>query len=194
METLFTTILAFISTNIDDVFLLMLFYAGRKFSRASIIAGQYVGIGTLVIVSFLGAYVGSYFDLRYVGLLGLFPIYLAVRQTMELFRKDDNEDDNSSPAATGLLAIAGVTIANGGDNIGVYIPLLTTMSIREWIQLIVVFAIATYLLCLLAQYLARHPIMAKHLDKYGHIATPIVLFLLGVFILFESGTFSLIPF
>jgi cadmium resistance protein CadD (predicted permease) len=65
------------------------------------------------------------------------------------------------------------------------------MSVVAKIQLVIVFALATYAWCRAAQYLASHPLVAKQLEKYGHIVTPVVLFLLGLFILFESGTFSL---
>ena len=192
MQSLLTSIVAFISTNIDDIFLLMLFYARGKFSRTNIVLGQYLGISTLVMISFVGAYIGSFFDQRYVGLLGLFPIYLAIRETIDLFRSNNEDDNKTELKSSGIFAIAGVTIANGGDNVGVYIPLLSAMSPSEKIQLVVVFALATYTWCRIAQYLASHPLVAKQLSKYGHILTPVVLFLLGVFILFESGTFSLL--
>ena|ERR1044071_6841904 len=192
MQSLLTSIVAFISTNIDDIFLLMLFYARGKFSRTNIVLGQYLGISTLVMISFVGAYIGSFFDQRYVGLLGLFPIYLAIRETIKLFRSNNEDDNKTELKSSGIFAIAGVTIANGGDNVGVYIPLLSAMSPSEKIQLVVVFALATYTWCRIAQYLASHPLVAKQLSKYGHILTPVVLFLLGVFILFESGTFSLL--
>jgi cadmium resistance protein CadD (predicted permease) len=192
MQSLLTSIVAFISTNIDVIFLLMLFYARGKFSRTNIVLGQYLGISTLVMISFVGAYIGSFFDQRYVGLLGLFPIYLAIRETIKLFRSNNEDDNKTELKSSGIFAIAGVTIANGGDNVGVYIPLLSAMSPSEKIQLVVVFALATYTWCRIAQYLASHPLVAKQLSKYGHILTPVVLFLLGVFILFESGTFSLL--
>jgi cadmium resistance protein CadD (predicted permease) len=192
IESIVTSIVAFISTNIDDLFLLMLFYAGNRFSRSTIMTGQYLGIGVLIAISFTGAYIGSFFDQRYVGLLGGFPIYLAIRDAIGLLRGKDDDDTNAYLKRSGFAAIAGVTIANGGDNIGVYVPLLTAMSTPEKIQLVMIFALATYAWCRAAQYLAFHPLVAKQLAKYGHVVTPVVLFLLGVFILIESGTFSLI--
>lgn len=191
LQNLITSVVAFVSTNIDDIFLLMLFYASGKFLKTHIVIGQYLGIAALVTISLIGAYIGSFFDQRYIGLLGLFPIYIAIRQTIGLFR-DDDDDDEATPTSFGALAVAGVTIANGGDNIGVYIPLMTVMSVAEIIQLVVTFIVATYLLCLLGQYLANHPLIARQLAKYGHVVTPTVLFLLGVFVLIESKTFSLL--
>lgn len=190
LQSLLTAVLAFVSTNIDDIFILMLFYSNGRFRESTIVIGQYLGIASLVIVSLIAAYIGGFFDQRYVGLLGLFPIYLGVRQVVSVFKKDDEEEETN--IKSGVLAIAGVTIANGADNIGVYVPLLSTMSIVEKIQLLVVFAIATFLWCMAAKYLAHHPLIAKQLSRYGHLITPVVLIFLGVFILFESGTFSLL--
>jgi cadmium resistance protein CadD (predicted permease) len=46
--------------------------------------------------------------------------------------------------------------------------------------------------CSAAKYLAGHPIIAKSLNRYAHIAMPLVLFLLGLFIIIESNTLSLL--
>jgi cadmium resistance protein CadD (predicted permease) len=42
---------AFVATNIDDIFVLMLFYANSKFKPFQIVLGQYLGIGLLVSIS-----------------------------------------------------------------------------------------------------------------------------------------------
>lgn len=193
-KALLTSILAFAATNVDDIFILMLFFGNKNIKPVAIFTGQYLGLGTLVVASFIGASVGNLIDQRYVGLLGLFPIYLAVRHVIDLSgrSRDKDNDQNVAMKSTSFMAIAGVTIANGADNIGVYIPLLTTMSDIDKFQLVIVFAIMTVVWCVVAKYLAQRPLIARQLDRYGHIAMPIVLFLLGVFILFESGTTTLV--
>jgi len=196
LTTIITSILAFAATNIDDIFILMLFYGNRKIKSSTIMLGQYVGIGALVAISFIGAFIGNFIDQRYIGLLGLFPIYLAIKHTIDLIKQRTNINDTSDVASkgTGLIAIAGVTMANGADNIGVYIPLLTTMEYFDKIQLLAVFTVMVYIWCITARFLARRPLIARQLDKYGHIIMPIVLFLLGIFIFIESGTTSLFKF
>jgi cadmium resistance protein CadD (predicted permease) len=194
MQTILTSILAFISTNIDDIFILMLFFGSRKFKDSTIILGQYTGIGSLVVISLAGSVVGNFIDQRYVGLLGLFPIYLALKGFLGLLKHDKSEDNVSvETTSTGIISIAGVTIANGGDNIGVYVPLLTTMSNGEKIEMIFIFGVMTYLWCIMARYLSSRPLIANQIDKFGHVIMPVVLLLLGVFIIVESGSLSLIP-
>ena len=43
---------AFVATNIDDIFVLMLFYANSKFKPFQIVLGQYLGIGLLVSIEY----------------------------------------------------------------------------------------------------------------------------------------------
>jgi cadmium resistance protein CadD (predicted permease) len=40
-------IVAFVATNIDDLFILMVFFARRNFPTYQIVLGQYVGMGLL---------------------------------------------------------------------------------------------------------------------------------------------------
>lgn len=188
LENIITSLLAFVSTNIDDIFILMLFYGRRKQKPIDIVLGQYLGIGTLVLVSFVGAAIGSLIDQKYIGLLGLFPIYLALKNVQQQGKWNDEVPPRTG---AGIIAIAGVTIANGGDNIGVYVPLLTTMTVVAKVYMVVVFAMMTYVWCMAARYLARHPVVASYLDRFGNIITPLVLFGLGIFILWGSGSFLL---
>lgn len=193
IQNLITSILAFASTNIDDIFILMLFYGSAKVRSSTIIIGQYVGIGFLFVVSLLASYIGNVVDQRYLGILGLFPIFLAIRHVMALIRSTNDDDEAVNVKSSSFLAIAGVTIANGGDNIGVYVPLLTTMTQAAKIQMAAVFLVMTYLWCWAGKYFASRPLVAHQLEKYGHVVMPVVLFLLGVFILTESHTFDLLP-
>lgn len=193
MELILTSILAFVSTNLDDLFILTLFFGDKKNTPSNIYLGQFAGIIALVAVSMIGSVIGNFIDSRYVGLLGLFPIYLAIKQFVEIFRNQPQEvkplDGNTS---AGILTVATVTFANGGDNIGTYIPLFSSLTSYEKSLMVAVFLIMTFIWLTAAKYLTSHPLMAKTISKYGHIITPIVLLLLGLFILRENGSFELL--
>lgn len=193
MTLLITAILAFASTNIDDLFILALFFGDRQQRPRDIVIGQLLGIGTLILISLIGSLIGLLIDIRFIGLLGLIPIYLGVHGFVGLWKH--HQHDNPSASMTGkrsIASMAGVTIANGGDNIGIYIPLFATLSSPEKLTTVVVFLLMTLLWCALARYLAKHPLLEKAIDRYGHWVTPLVLFLLGIFILKESNTLSLL--
>ena len=95
-------------------------------------------------------------------------------------------------ASSILPLIAAVTIANGGDNIGIYIPLFAMQTLQEKAIVIGLFLLMVGVWCGTALYLSKHPSVVRTIDKYGHMITPIVLILLGIYILFESGSLALL--
>jgi len=195
MEILITSFLAFVSTNIDDIFILILFFASSEFKDREIITGQFIGMIVLIGVSLTASLAGFIIDRSYIGLLCLFPIYLGVRGLWELFNKKGQKKSLDELIKNGncssIIAVSGVTIANGGDNIGVYIPIFTAMTWADRLIMTAVFLIFTGVLCIIAKYLTKHPYAAKLTDKCGHIITPVVLILLGIFILYKNETVKL---
>ena len=194
MELILTSIIAFVSTNVDDIFLLILFFGNKRFRPSQIVTGQVLGISVLIMISVIGSLVGLLINSAYIGLLGLFPIYLGIRELWEMRSGEENsgEEENINAAKTGILAVAGVTIANGGDNIGIYIPLFTTLTWASKSVMIGIFLVMTLIWCAVARYLTTHPLMANAIGKYGKRITPVVLILLGLYILYEAGSFELV--
>ena len=196
MEILFTSIIAFASTNLDDIFILTLFYGTKRFKEREIVAGQFLGIATLIAISLIGSLVGLLIDQSYIGLLGLIPIYLGGKGIWALLKNKENNDEGDdvykNERKNKSLTVAGVTIANGGDNIGIYVPLFATLTWTNKLTMTTIFLAMTFLWCLIAKYFAKHPYVAKTVEKYGHILTPLVLVLLGFYILFKNETFGLL--
>lgn len=184
-----TSTLSFISTNIDDIFMLMLFFAQCHTLRAKakVAAGQYLGIGILVTLSLLGAVGLRLLPQPYIGLLGLLPLALGAKALLSSSSTGGKPDTDSVPSsAPSLLSVALVTIAGGGDNIGVYIPLFAGFRTAELLCALVVFAMSTGLWCLLADRLSRLPVIQNIIHRYKHILIPIVLIGLGLYILVDA--------
>lgn len=196
MEIFLTSLLAFVSTNIDDIFILTLFYGNRKYSDGNILAGQLIGIIFLISISLVGSLAGLFINKAYIGLLGLFPVYLGLKGIWDLLARKAEDtrtpDEQSGSRNSKMLAVAGVTIANGGDNIGIYIPLFATLMWLHKLIMIGIFLVMTFIWCLIAKYLTRHPYVFRQIDKYGHMVTPFVLVFLGIYILYESNSFQLL--
>jgi cadmium resistance transport/sequestration family protein len=190
VRTVLTAVAAFASTNIDDIFVLMLFYSqvNTTFRRRHVVIGQYLGFLALVAISALGYFGTLIIPREWIGFLGLLPIALGIRGLV----RRDQEDEPAAPASGRTLAVASVTFANGGDNIGIYVPLFARGSVLDLAVTIGVFLLLVAVWCYLAAVLARHPAVAKVLDRYGHRIVPFVLVGLGIFILLESGTFALL--
>lgn len=196
MDLIFTSIVAFASTNIDDIFILMLFFANKEYKTKQVVLGQYLGIIALITISLVGSLIGLLIEKKYIGLLGLLPVYFGIRSIVQLIRhKAENKQDEERlniRKSNKTLSVAAVTFANGGDNIGIYIPLFATLLLPEKAIMISTFLIMVAGWCFAAGYLSKHRTIASTINKYGHIITPIVLILLGIYILYESGSLSLL--
>src|SRR5699024_6150187 len=118
----------FIATNIDDIIVLSLFFArgpGQAGTTLRILAGQYLGFAGILaatILVTLGA--DAFLPTEAIPYFGLIPLTLGLWAAWQAWRGDDDDDDDAKVSGknVSVLTVAGVTFANGGDNIGVYVP------------------------------------------------------------------------
>ncbi len=89
------------------------------------------------------------------------------------------------------MTVAAVTFANGGDNIGVYVPVFLNVSTATVVIFCVVFLLLVAVLVLLARYVATRRPIAEVLERWEHVLFPIVLIGLGIAILVSGGAFGL---
>lgn len=89
-------------------------------------------------------------------------------------------------------SVAAVTFANGGDNIGVYVPLFASSTPVHLVIILITFFLMAGIWCLLAFSLTQHPITARALNRYGDTLVPVILVGLGIYILLENETLSLL--
>ena len=186
-DTILASVISYISTNLDDLFLLTFLYLQlTSRGRWRILAGRFLGIGALVAVSLLGAYGLTFVPEQYIRLLGLVPIGLGVKEWLAYRR--DGEDDEAEAAdgrAAGLSSAALLTIASGADNIGVYIPLFAGFSGGQIGIMLMIYALMTILFCLVGERLAELPRLRGLLERYQHILVPVIFIALGIYILLD---------
>jgi cadmium resistance protein CadD (predicted permease) len=187
----------FAATNVDDTFVLLGFFADPKFRAHRVVIGQYLGIATLVAISLVAALIALVIPPAYVGLLGLAPIAIGSRKLVDLWGgRDKGEEElerHPASAARGqVFAVAAVTIANGGDNIGVYTPVFAVRSAIETTVIIAVFVLMTAVWCAIAHWLVHHRTIGAPIRKYGHLILPPLLIGLGLSVLLEAGSFALL--
>ena len=88
------------------------------------------------------------------------------------------------------MAVAGVTIANGADNISVYTPLFRTIGWADSLVTVAVFAIGIAIWCLAGCWLASHRAVAAVVERWGHWIVPIAFISIGALIVLESGVLT----
>lgn len=186
LETVAVGIVLFASTNIDDIFLTMAFFADPRLDRRAVVAGKFLGIGVIVAVSTAAAACAMAVPPEWVALLGLAPLGLGLHRLWSAWRAQPGaaDEDDGVPAAAGSLvaqacSVAGVTAANGGDNLGVYVPVFT-----EQFQAIpafaLIFAVMTGLWCVAGNLLVNHRLVAATMRRLAGRLLPWVLIVLGV--------------
>ena len=187
-------IAAFVSTNIDDLFILMVFFATPRFPSSQIVLGQYIGMGSLIGVSLAGSLITLVLPRNLIGLIGLFPIAVGIKELVESHNKGDKEDDEklvkkllqSKKTRLPFLTIAAITFS-GGEEIGIYTTLFATNNeVESIITLISVVMVLTAFWCFLANYLVRHSFLANVFRSIGSRVLPYVLIGLGIYILAEA--------
>ena len=173
-------VVVFVSTNTDDLFVLLGFFADPKFRARDIVIGQYVGIAALYGLSVIASLVSLVILKEYVGLLGSVPIFIGARNLWKVVRgKEKTEEElerhRDARATARILSVAVVTTANGGDNIGIYTSFFATRSALEIAIVGAVFAVMTGIWCLVARWLVEHPLLRQPISRYGHRIVPFVL-------------------
>lgn len=187
----------FAATNIDDIIVLSLFFArgaGQRGTTARILAGQYLGFAGILVAAILvttGA--GAFLPPAAIPYFGLIPLGLGLWAAWEAWRGDGDDDDEAKVAGkrVGVGAVAGVTFANGGDNIGVYTPVFLSVEPLAVVAYCVIFLALVAVLVALARFVATRPPIAEVLERFEHILFPIVLIGLGIVILVSGGAFGL---
>jgi len=186
-----TAIVVFASTDIDDLVLLTAFFGDARLRRGAIVAGQFLGIGVLTAASAAAALAALAVPPHWPSLLGTVPLALGLSKLWALVRDRGTVTEQpigverAGSSRSQVLAVAAVTVANGGDNLGVYIPLFA--SNPGGVPLfVIVFAIMTALWCAAGYALVKHPAGAALMQRFGHVILPVVLIALGAWILRDA--------
>ena len=183
---------AFVATNIDDLLILIAFFANRRFPLPQIVLGQYAGMGVLLAISIVGSLIALIVPNNLIGLIGIFPIAVGIKELLELLKNGDNEESSKQLSPNRLteylpfLTVAVVTFS-GGEEIGIYMSVFATYhEVSEIIIIVLVVMVLTGLWCAIAYHLVNHPLIASRVKRIGTIALPFVLIGLGIYILAEA--------
>lgn len=181
------------TTNVDDIFVLIALFSDSRYRPADIVVGQFIGIAALFLASVAISLLALVIAPEFIGFLGIAPIAIGLRSLREA--GGDSEEGSDSAAARsggGFLAVAAVTVANGGDNISIYTPLFAIRSAADIVAIGLVFVVMTAVWLRAARWITSHPRLGAPIRRYGHRLVPFVLIALGVWILFEAGTLRLV--
>jgi cadmium resistance protein CadD (predicted permease) len=181
----------FLSTNIDNLLCLLGFFSNKNIKTQHVVLGWFAGSALIVFISLALAFIGSSFlSPQLVGLLGIFPIIIGLKNLYSLIKSPQTTHSavQNYSSKSQIITGATVTLANGGDNISAYAPLfvIARNPYNIFIALIV-FIFMTVSYSALGYFLVRkNKLIGTHLNKYGTLALPFVLIVLGTSILIQG--------
>ncbi|HBB34701.1 MAG TPA: transporter [Cyanobacteria bacterium UBA8803] len=194
-----TGVTAFSATNLDDIVILLLFFSqvNAAFRHRHIVIGQYLGFTALVVAS-LPSFFGSFILPRpWIGVLGVIPIVIGLGRLLHGETDDSDTEAEPQPYENSTFSnflspqtysVAAVTFANGGDNIGIYVPLFASTTWESLLIILTTFFLLVGVWCYAAYQLTRTTAIAHALTRYGNYLVPFVLIGLGLLILVDSHT------
>ncbi|BAZ37083.1 cadmium resistance transporter [Calothrix sp. NIES-4101] len=214
-ETLVIGVSAAIATTFDDNIYLTAFFGkvNRHFHVKHIVIGEFIGFTALILASLPGFFGGLMIPQAWIGLLGFLPIsigtynFLNREEEAELAQAVSFESPVHQPLRPHkkpksfwatirdpkTYRVSAVTIANGGNNIGIYVPLFASSNLPSLAVIVSVCYSAIGVWCLLSYCMTRNPLMAPLMARYGRKFFPLILIWLGFSILMKSESYRLLP-
>jgi cadmium resistance protein CadD (predicted permease) len=216
LEVLKIAVATAIATTFDDNIYLTGFFSkvNRTFRPKHIVVGELIGFSVLVTVSLVGFLIGLALDSSIIGLLGVLPILIGLNNLrVILLNKDDSEANRSINLKKNArfrgfesrrlslrqvlrdkqtYQVSAVTISNGGNNLGIYIPLFASSTFPNLLVIILVCYIFVCTWLFLSYNLTRQPGIAVVLSRYASKLFPFVLMWLGLRIILDNESYKLI--
>ena len=178
LGVLSASIATFAATNIDDAFLLTLFFA-RRIPTRRIVAGQYVGFSAIIGISLIGVGCALAIPPRWIHFLGVLPLALGIRRLLQVRRTDASQHQVITES---VASIALLTLSNGADNISVYVPFFVMGRANLWL-ILTVYATLVAVWCFLGGWLGNRSVILRSVERWGHWVVPTVFVGLGIYVL-----------
>ncbi len=155
------------------------------------VLGQYLGFIVLLTFSSLAYFTQFIIPSNWISLLGFIPIMIGIRSLFNLKKPqidDSGEKGKFRKYKDGpkMLPVALVTIANGGDNLGVYMPLFASMDSFDLFLTATIFLIMVGVWCFLGFKLVNNRMLGNKIKNYGQYILPFVMIVIGMLILLRG--------
>ena len=180
------------ATNVDNFVVLVSAFGARKESKPVVCLGFTAGAMIILGISLMFSLVGELIPVRYLGYLGVVPIYLGVRElTQSALQKRKPPSLPENPwknTLKGIIAVSLITLAGGTDTLAVIAPLLAESHVVGFWAICVGYAIAVMGVATLLGYAVSHPAIAGPLQHHGSRIGPAVMIFIGSYIFLNTAT------
>ncbi|KGB50772.1 permease [Leuconostoc mesenteroides P45] len=189
-----TAVFSYIGTTTDYFVVLLLLFGKYQSKKATkpVVIGAYIGNALLVLISLAIAMVLQQVPAEWLlGLLGLIPIYMGIKS----YLSDEDEVDeiearlnNIQPNNIVKDVILITFVACGADNMALYIPYFTTVSVTTLPIIFPIFIVILTIVIYSAYKFVSVPMVKKFFDQQGDLIQMIIYVVLGMYVLLEAGS------
>jgi cadmium resistance transport/sequestration family protein len=148
----------------------------------------------LIGIGFLGAFGLGFIPEQWVlGAFGMVPLALGIKSLIkgEDNDKEEEEAEKSLQKYKSLgIQVLAITIGLGADDLGLYIQLFTTQKGWKILLMMLIFLLGTAVLCWISYKLKLISKLTDFVEKYERFITGIVFIAIGIYIMYECGTFA----
>jgi len=187
---------AFIATNLDNLILLIALYSRYENHPRTVTAGYIGGMVLIGAICLVIGFGGALIPISYLGMLGVIPVFMGVMGLLQLFRSRQVEVNTrfamESSRKTIFLAVLITQLSNGADSIITFSVFLADSTPATDYLIALTFLVMIGIYAGVAIYSLNHRKLSNFLDRYGRYVTPLILILVGVYIITNTAS-DLLP-
>lgn len=177
---------AFVSTNVDNLFLLLGYFSSPDVRSRNVVLGYLGAVAIILTAGVAISMAAAAVPTRYLDYLGILPITFGVVGLVQLIRGVDDEERETR--AGGAVSIAVVMLANGGDSLAAISALMADLKPGNRVVAAATVAVLAVAWCFIAGWLGRNERWRDGLQRVSKYALPFLLIAVGVFILLDAPT------
>jgi len=174
--------LTFVSVNLD--FFFMLIFLLKKYRVWQVMVGYLLGNLILLTASFfVGRALLVFLPEWALGVLGVLPIWLALRQDDDA----DGDKTHRSPVVSVLVTYLSVC---AGCNLSIFLPVLVGETMLHFLMTLGFIGSLTILVVCLIKGVADVPVVQRVMERQGERLMRVCYVLIGVYVFWDSGLIS----
>lgn len=183
MTLILMAVLAFSATNVDDLMVLLALFADPAMRPGQIFAGQLLGTWLLTLLAIAVGTSASSVAGSWAHLLGVLPLGIGLHRLVTPRNGDHSPPEAADGAMSKVSLVTVVTVANGGDNLAAYVPVMIGRSATETTVVAAVWGALTIAWCFAALLIMRHAPQVRTALAFAPRFVPWIYVGLGVYIL-----------
>lgn len=174
--------ITFIAVNLDFFFILLCLL--DRYNVKKIIIGYLCALLVLVTISFLlGKTLALFLPEWFLGILGILPIYMALHDNDD----QPNQSQKYGPILTTFITYFAVC---AGCNLSIFLPILTSLSIRQFLLALIFVAGLSIVAVLLINAIGNLPLIKRVMTRYSEPLMKLIYIGVGLYVFWDSGLIS----